>query len=133
MKYLIIVSLFLNVYSVNSQNESLDLPQLESVYKFNTLDFLVASTLNSNSYIPISFNMNFLKKNDYFSIYNFDTKLNDTYAINNNSAYFLNSKKIIENDFRTYKIDSFNPYGASDAKGAIIFGALGFVLDKLQD
>ena len=72
--------------------------------------------------------INFSKNSLIFSSYNETTKLNDIYLINKGSYIYSKSSRIIENNFRRNKVDSFNPHGASNFGSAIILGLLGSIL-----
>lgn len=69
----------------------------------------------------------------YFSIYNSLTTLNDNYLISseNSSPIYVSSKKLIKNDLRLNKIDSFNPYGSSSFGSGLALGVFDFLLGKL--
>lgn len=59
-----------------------------------------------------------------FSIYNPITGLNDTFTGGSHSFSKIGSNLIPDNQFRDVKIDSFNPYGATDFKSAILLGII---------
>jgi hypothetical protein len=62
---------------------------------------------------------------ELFSVYNQNSKSNDIFIIKKDTSNFVKSTINFNNNFRNPKIDSFNPYGASDAKSGLIIGAIG--------
>ena len=59
-----------------------------------------------------------------FSVYNATTGFNDSYTGYRNSFSYSRSTVVTNNQFRGVKIDSFNPYGATDFKSAVLIGVL---------
>ena len=78
------------------------------------------------------YNVDLLKNGLLFSSYNETTKLNDSYLINNEEYVYTKSSMLLENNFRNLKIDSYNPYGVSNVKSALILGVVGEFLNKIQ-
>jgi hypothetical protein len=51
------------------------------------------------------------------------------FSSSKDTSHFVKSTINFNNNFRNPKIDSFNPYGASDAKSGLIIGAMEAFLD----
>ncbi|QZK91010.1 hypothetical protein IQ05_00128 [Flavobacterium tiangeerense] len=68
---------------------------------------------------------------ELFSAYNQNSKLNDIFIIKKDTSNFVKSTINFNNNLRNPKIDSFNPYGASDAKSGLIIGAIGGVFRSI--
>ncbi len=77
---------------------------------------LVAVGVNNQAVgITTTFNKNnFLTRTSSLSIYNSNTGYNDNYYLVKDDYVYTSSKLVLENSQRGYKIDSFNPYGASN-------------------
>lgn len=121
---LLIVAIVCSTLSYAQTNDSI--PSTFNFFK--SLNF----GLNTTNY-----NFNFkkiaLKKNLSFSSYNPITKLNDTYLIIDGEYSYSKSNFLFENNFRAQKIDSYNPYGASNMSTALLLGTVGEFLNKIQD
>lgn len=70
------------------------------------------------------------KSNLAISSFNKTTQLNDVYVLNNVSTVYLKSNLILENQYRGFKIDSFNPYGVGDVRYAMVLGVVNSLLNK---
>jgi hypothetical protein len=68
--------------------------------------------------------------NRSLSIYNPNTKLNDTYFEVKNTFYYSASKSEIINMNGFSKKDSFTPCGLNDFRGAIVMGFLNLLFEK---
>lgn len=77
--------------------------------------------------------IDFTKKNLFFSSYNETTKLNDSYLISNKEFIYSKSNLLFENNFRGQKIDSYNPYGVSNLETGLILGVIGELLNEIQN
>ena len=72
-------------------------------------------------------------RTDYdFSIYNRVTQLNDNFTLYNGKYEYKNSIIIPENLIYNNKMDSFNPNGVCDFKGAIFNGILNLAINLFQ-
>lgn len=114
-KTLIIILLFAISFSINAQ----------STQKLKLKPFRLQFTFSNQS--PSNFSLNFdsstINKN-LFSVYNKVLKTNDYYSNSSSNIEFIGSKSLVQNDFRVYKIDSFNPYGAESFGQAILLGVV---------
>ncbi len=89
--------------------------------------------INLNDLPVIQNTIDFKSVNAYttqFSIYNTYSTYNDVYFLQNGNYYRSNSNLVLENNLRGSKIDSFNPFGATDLGTAVVFGFINFLLDK---
>jgi len=110
----------LSVFSQIDKKQNLKISTFKLDYSFLDLE-------------NISFNYSKIKiadsKNTLY-IYNKDLNLNDVYVYNNNTLNYTSSKqtfslnRTVNYNFKTYKADSFNPYGASNFKEAVLFGLI---------
>jgi hypothetical protein len=76
----------------------------------------------------------FMQSQKKDTIKNFSLKFDftdDIFIIKKDTANFVKSTINFNNNFRSPKIDSFNPYGASDAKSGLIIGAIGGVFRSI--
>lgn len=64
------------------------------------------------------------------SVYNSFTKYNDVYFLQNDNYYYSNPRLLLENNWRSSKIDSFNPYGAPNLGSAIVLGLITVLFEK---
>lgn len=121
-KILFILLLFTISFSINAQ----------STQELNLKPFRLQFTFlnESHSNIVFNFDSSAINKNT-FSVYNKVLKTNDYYSNSSSKVEFISSKTLEENDFRVYKIDSFNPYGAESFNKAIVLGVINIFLDKL--
>lgn len=62
--------------------------------------------------------------NELFSSYNQNSKLYDIFIFKKDTLNFVKSTINFNNNFGNPKIDSFNPYGVSDAKSGLIIGSI---------
>jgi len=76
--------------------------------------------------------IDFSKNNISFSEYNPTTGLNDNYSLINDEHVYTNSSFLFQNNIRGPKIDSFNPYGASNIQTSLVLGTFNKLLDKIQ-
>ena len=113
----IILIIFITVNSIGFSQSKID-----TVYcSYNTTFSLLKSQPLKFTFQKLSPNL-FQKKETVFSIYNNVTQLNDNYNYTNDSIKYNYSTKLIENDFRKNKIDSFNPNGAANLTYGLISG-----------
>lgn len=70
-------------------------------------------------------------KPSQLSVYNSITKYNDIYFVQEDNYYNSNPKLVMENNWRSNKIDSLNPYGAPNLGSAIVFGVLDVLLESV--
>jgi hypothetical protein len=122
-KYLVITLLFSNVYLF---------AQMKTVMQ-QTFQQPINLNVNFNNNKP-TFVLNQLQfRTDYdFSIYNRTTQLNDNFSYYNGKLEYKNSMIIPENLIYNNKMDSFNPNGVSDFKGAIFNGILNLAINLFQ-
>ncbi|RBA29955.1 hypothetical protein [Flavobacterium tibetense] len=122
-KYLVITLLFSNVYLF---------AQMKTVMQ-QTFQQPINLNVNFNNNKP-TFVLNQLQfRTDYdFSIYNRTTQLNDNFSYYNGKLEYKNSIIIPENLIYNNKMDSFNPNGVSDFKGALLTGFLNLTLSLFQ-
>jgi hypothetical protein len=105
-----------------------------------TLNF---KTKKLNTFNPISrisfkpalvvFNFNqdsFISKKHSLSVYNSFTNLNDNYTIVSDKYYMNNVKTLSFYNFNQSRIDSFNPGGADDFKGALLVGVFNLLFNN---
>ncbi|EGV44692.1 hypothetical protein BZARG_1541 [Bizionia argentinensis JUB59] len=90
------------------------------------------SNINSTSYDLDLNNINLPTKNLLFSSINKTTQLNDNYLVINEAYIYHNSNFLFENKFKGSRIDSYNPYGASNINSALFLGVVGVFLNKIQ-
>jgi hypothetical protein len=122
-KYLVITLLFSNVYLF---------AQMKTVMQ-QTFQQPINLNVNFNNNKP-TFVLNQLQfRTDYdFSIYNRTTQLNDNFSYYNGKLEYKNSMIIPENLIYNNKMDSFNPNGVCDFKGAIFNGILNLAINLFQ-
>lgn len=105
--------------------------QTDPLYKKDSKNFIIMSEKNETfKKISLKFDLKDSSK-DLFSIYNQNSKLNDIFIIKKDTTNFVKSTINFDNNFRNPKIDSFNPYGASDAKSGLIIGAIGGIFRSM--
>jgi hypothetical protein len=80
---------------------------------------------------PFRYTLSVKDNKDIFSVYNQSTKLNDVFIIKKDTTTLVKSINNFNNNYRNPKIDSFNPYGASDAKSGLIIGAIGGIFRSI--
>lgn len=117
---LIVSSTSLYAQSTNPLNIQYDLSnnfKLDFLFKNFALDFK---------------RIDFSKNNISFSEYNPTTGLNDNYSLINDEHVYTNSSFLFQNNIRGPKIDSFNPYGASNIQTSLVLGTFNKLLDKIQ-
>ncbi len=106
--------------------------QTDTLHKKGIKTFSIMSKKDDTiKKFPLKFD--FKDSNELLSVYNQNTKLNDLYMIKKDTANLVKSTINFNNNFRNPKIDSFNPYGASDAKSGLIIGAVGEVFRSIFD
>jgi hypothetical protein len=98
--------------------------QTDTIQKKTFIYPLLLKT-NQNSIKPFRYTLKLNDSKDIFTVYNQSTKLNDVFIIKNDTTILVKSINNFNNNYRNLKIDSFNPYGASDAKSGLIIGAIG--------
>lgn len=113
----IILIIFITVNSIGFSQSKID----TVFYTYNTTFSLLKTKPLKLTFQKISPNL-FQKRETFFSIYNNVSQLNDNYNYINDSIKYNYSNKLIENDFRKNKIDSFNPNGAPNVTYGIISG-----------
>jgi len=113
----LLVIAFVSSTMYSQSKDSLFIKRPQSIY-YSFLDY------NKTNYSLQFKKYNFTNNNYSFSIYNQTTKLNDLYSINNDLFFYSNSTKFMRNDFKSNKIDSFNPYGAPNFGNALVSGVL---------
>jgi hypothetical protein len=104
--------------------------QTDSIHK-KSFKYLLVLKTKQDSIKPFIFSLNLNDNKDIFSVYNQSTKLNDVFIIKNDTTTLVKSIYNINNNYRNPKIDSFNPYGASDVKSGLIIGAIGGVFRSI--
>lgn len=67
---------------------------------------------------------------DYFTIYNKTSQLNDFYSIKKDTFYYQKSVFIPENHMFQPILDSFSPSGATDLGSALVLGVLNTIFGK---
>lgn len=90
--------------------------------KFYSLHTIANYDKFDYNYLSLDFQT---KQDFYLTVYNKSTQQNDLYLMVNDSAKYYKSNIDFNNNFRGNKRDSFNPYGASNAKQGAIIGAIG--------
>lgn len=70
------------------------------------------------------------KSNLEISSFNKTTGLNDVYFRKNDRLTYVKSNSVVENQYRGFKIDSFNPYGVGEVRYAFVLGVLNSFLNK---
>ncbi len=92
-------------------------------------------TLNNSSLTSsINYNLVYLQlkndsKNNALTIYNSNSSWNDSYILVGNNYYLSNSKSSTKNNWLDSKIDSLNPSGTTNFKGAVVLGVLNLLLE----
>ena len=81
---------------------------------------------------PLLFNQLQFRTDYDFSIYNRVKQLNDNFTLYNGKYEYKNSIIIPENLIYNNKMDSFNPNGVCDFKGAILNGILNLAINLFQ-
>lgn len=99
--------------------------QTDTLHKKDLKKFFILSQKNDTiKKFSLKFDFKDNSK-ELLSVYNQNTKLNDVFMIKKDTSNQVKSTINFNNNFRNPKIDSFNPYGASDAKSGLIIGAIG--------
>jgi hypothetical protein len=105
--------------------------QIDTIHKKDLKNFFMQSQ-KKDTIKNFSLKFDFTDfSTELFSAYNQNSKLNDIFIIKKDTANFVKSTINFNNNFRSPKIDSFNPYGASDAKSGLIIGAIGGVFRSI--
>lgn len=105
--------------------------QTDTLHKKDLKNFFLMSQKNDTiKKISLKYDLKDSSK-ELFSVYNQNSKLNDLFIIKKDTANLVKSTINFKNNFRNPKIDSFNPYGASDAKSGLIIGAIGGVFRSI--
>ena len=100
------------------------------VDKFTASSSLALQTIDLNA---LEFNNDFtftigVQKPYLFSVYDENSGLNNLYAqmpVDSQLPIRVSrSINLLENEFRSHKIDSFNPYGASSVQEGLLVGAI---------
>jgi hypothetical protein len=105
--------------------------QTDTISKKCLKNFFLQSQKN-NTIKNFSLKLDFKDSySELFSAYNQNSKQNDIFIIKKDTSHFVKSTINFNNNFRNPKIDSFNPYGASDAKSGLIIGAIGGVFRSI--
>ena len=106
--------------------------ELSSTSYLQTIDFGVFNFDEDFTFSLVLQN----KRPNVFSVYDAGTGLNDIYSQNVNDLQLpikvSRSIKLLENDTRAYKIDSFNPYGASSVGEGVLLGAINLLFKKRE-
>ena len=97
--------------------------QTDTINK-KTFKFPLLLNTKQDSIKPPKYTIIVKGNNDIFSVYNQSSKLNDIFIINSDTTTLGKSINNFDNNNRNPKIDSFNPYGVSDAKSGLIIGAI---------
>ena len=96
--------------------------QIDTIHKKKLKSFFIMSQND-----VVIKKIDFKEPKELLSIYNPNTKLNDVFMIRKDTTNFVKSAINFNNNFRNPKIDSFNPYGTSDAKVGLIISIIGGV------
>ena len=100
--------------------------QIDTIHKKKLKSFFIISQND-----VVIKKIDFKEHKELLSIYNPNTKLNDVFMIRKDSTNFVKSAVNFNNNFRNPKIDSFNPYGTSDAKVGLIIVIIGGVFGSI--
>ena len=122
--FLLVIALFYSTFFFG-QNRILftDIIQVEKDYfKIQFDDSLVIK----NNFNSINY------KGTQLLVYNSFSKHTDVYFLQNGDYHRSNPKLFLENNFRSSKIDSFNPYGSPNIGSAIVLGVINVFIDKLK-
>jgi hypothetical protein len=112
-----------------------------NVYLFAQMKTIITQTSQQSINLNVHFNKNkstfvlnqLQFRTDYdFSIFNRTTQLNDNFSYYNGKLEYKSSMIIPENLIYNNKMDSFNPNGVCDFKGAILTGILNLTLSLFQ-
>jgi hypothetical protein len=123
MKKISILCLFFFNSILYSQTDTIPKKELKNF-------FMMSQKNDTTKNFSLKFDIKDFSK-DLFSAYNQNSKLNDIFVIKKDTTNFVKSTINFNNNFRNPKIDSFNPYGASDAKSGLIIGAIGVVFNSI--
>ncbi|MGL2965182.1 hypothetical protein [Flavobacterium sp. XGLA_31] len=93
------------------------------------------SRFSTLSVSPLSFTIGFSNQKNYVSgyvlqIYNPTTQMNDQFVRVNDTYYMSNLKSFSNYGFDGMKIDSLNPYGASDVGSALATGLINLLISS---
>jgi hypothetical protein len=123
--FLILIFSFISLSTLSQINKDQNLSINTFTLDYSFLDYKYPNFDFSN--INLSKDL----KNTIF-VYNKDLNKYDVYIYSNNTLNYTSSKnhfnfntsQIINNDFRMHKVDSFNPYGATNFKEAVLLGVI---------
>ena len=123
MKKISILCLFFFTSILYSQTDTINKKSLKNFFMLSQKNDIIKN-------FSLKFDFKDFSK-EMFSAYNQNSKLNDIFIIKKETSIFVKSTINFNNNFRNPKIDSFNPYGASDAKSGLIIGAIGGVFRSI--
>lgn len=125
IKILLIITFFGfgSLLCAQSKGALLLKPVSVALINFNNVAIGVDASFNKITYTNVPSTL---------SIYNPTTTLNDSYMLVGKDYVFNSSSVVLENVTRRNKIDSFNPYGASNVKTAVGLGLVNSFLKKIQ-
>ncbi len=92
--------------------------------------------LSSVNFKPVSFQINFNKKDMFYkannlTIYNSVTNLNDNYYLLGKTYKMSTTKSFPIYGCEGQRIDSFNPSGTKDFGSALVLGVLNLIFEKI--
>lgn len=123
--FLILVFSFISLAALSQINKEKNLSINTFALDYSFVDFEYSNFDFSN------INLSEDNKNTIY-VYDKDLKKYDVYIYSNNTLNYTSSKnnfnynpsQIVNNNFRMHKIDSFNPYGATNFKEAVLLGII---------
>ncbi len=97
-------------------------------YSQQTISFLLYSDYVKPYHFTVGFTPKNINENTYsLSIYNPIMQVNDNYIGVEGNYYMSNVKTLSIYRYEGVPADSFNPYGSTTMKGALVNGAIGFL------
>lgn len=93
--------------------------------KPKTFNFISSATITSSiNYNLIHTQLKNDSKNNSLTVFNSNSSWNDSYTLVGTNYYLSNSKSATKNSWLGSRIDSLNPSGTTDFKGAVVIGVL---------